>query len=379
MRIALRLLIGFVLVSFVACGGSVATDPTTDTVSSNDTGEADSSNEADEGGVDDQGSPEPDEGQPLPDVPVTPDEGPEPVTLACEDLASIDVAAIQANPVLRLHKLGLGGWDLTENMVCDATSAGDVDSDPTTTFPGEGDVTDQSTFAPCTAGLNNALIALQDLGAGFGLDIRQQMLDNTANGSINASVELVDNGDGNWTLNFYQAEVAGDNVYDEENGTWSSCDITDAASSPCDFEIDPVSFNEACEPLVSMDASLADGVVTAGGPDEVFTLALPVEGVGTIELAISSVNVTANLDMVDGQVSGISGGLLTGILPKDGILALVNNLLPPDVGIPPELIISLLEGIFDIDSDGDGLNDALSVGLMFEATPISVLGMQAAE
>jgi len=378
MRIAIRLLMVFFLFGFVACGGSTNDEPVPDTVSNNDTNEADTNNEADTAGVD-NGSPEPDQGTPLPDVPVTPDEGPEPIVFACQEPDSIDITALQGNPVLRMYKLGLGGWDITQNMVCDSTTAGDVDNDPTTTFPGEGDVTDQSTFAPCSPGLNNALIALQDLGSGFGLDIRQQMLDNTANGSINPTVEVIDNGDGSWTLNFYQSEVAGDNTYDEESGTWSACDITDAASSPCEFDIDIVSFDENCAPLVSMEASVADGALTAGGPDEVFSLSLPVEGVGVIDLAISSVNVTASLDMVDGQVSGVSGGLLTGVLPKDGILALVNNLLPPDVGIPPDLIISLLEGIFDIDTDGDGLNDALSVGLMFEATPISVLGLNTGE
>jgi len=385
MRSAIRLFIGFLLIGFVACGGSDPVDPPEDTVSQNDTGEADSTSGTDEGSITLDEGPEPvDEGTPEPDAVVTPDEGPEPTGPACEDLDSIDVAAIQANPVLRLHRLGLGGWDITQNMICDETTSGDVDGDPSTTFPGEGDVTDQSTFGACSPGLNNALIALQDLGSGFGLDIRQQIKDNADTGSINATVEMVDLGGGNWTLNFYQSLVAGDNTYTEpaeegQSGTWSICDISDASASPCEFNISPVSFNEECAPLVSLDAVLTDGVVTAGGPDQFFSLAIPVDGVGTIDLSITNVNVTADLDTVDGQVSGISSGLLTGVIPKDVILVLVNNLLPPDIGLPPDLIISLLEGLFDIDSDADGVNDALSVGLMFEATPVSILGMAPAE
>jgi hypothetical protein len=373
MRIATKLLIGFFLMGLVACGGDTATTPATDTAASNDTGTTDSISESDMNTTVDEGSAPTDEGSIEEDVPVVVDEGPEPV-LGCEDADSIDLAAIQANSVIRLYKMGLGGWDLNENMVCTSATAGDVDGDPATTFPGEGDVTDSSSFSACESGLNNALIALQDLASGFGVDLRTQILESTNSGSINATVELIDLGEGAWTLNFYQSEVAVDNVYDEDAGTWSVCNISDAASSPCDFDIDIVSFDETCSPLVSMEATLDDNKLTAGGPDEVFSLALPLEDVGTINLAISSVNVTADVSMAEMQVSGVTNGLLTGVLPKEGILALVNNLLPPDIGVPPELVISLLEGIFDIDTDGDGLNDALSVGLMFEGTPISIVG-----
>jgi hypothetical protein len=359
----------------VACGGDTATTPATDTAASNDTGTTDSISESDMNTTVDEGSAPTDEGSIEEDVPVVVDEGPEPV-LGCEDADSIDLAAIQANSVIRLYKMGLGGWDLNENMVCTSATAGDVDGDPATTFPGEGDVTDSSSFSACESGLNNALIALQDLASGFGVDLRTQILESTNSGSINATVELIDLGEGAWTLNFYQSEVAVDNVYDEDAGTWSVCNISDAASSPCDFDIDIVSFDETCSPLVSMEATLDDNKLTAGGPDEVFSLALPLEDVGTINLAISSVNVTADVSMAEMQVSGVTNGLLTGVLPKEGILALVNNLLPPDIGVPPELVISLLEGIFDIDTDGDGLNDALSVGLMFEGTPISIVGLR---
>jgi hypothetical protein len=373
MRIAIRLLLFFFVLGLVACGGTDGADPTPDIISTNDTGTSDAQSEPDEGVVDE--GPAPDTNPPQPDTPVSVDEGPPIIENACQDPESIDVAAIQANPMLRLYKLGIGGWDVTQNMFCDSTTAGDVDNDVTTTFPGEDDVTDQSTFSACSPGLNNALIALQDVASGFGLDLRQQMIDNTTNGSINPTIEVVDNGDGSWTLNFYQTVVSGGNEFDEETGTWSVCNITDAASSPCDFEIDIVSFDESCLPLVSMQATVTEGVLSAGGPDSVFSLSLPVEGVGNIELALSSVKVSGTVNMADGQVTGITVGLLTGILPKEGIVGLVNNLLPPDVGIPPELVISLLDGIFDVDTDEDGLNDALSVGLMFEATPISVLGL----
>ena len=49
---------------------------------------------------------------------------------------------------------------------------------------------------------------------------------------------------------------------------------------------------------------------------------------------------------------------------------------PPAPTFTPEMIAALLPGLIDLDTDGDGTTDALSVGLNLASIPANVTGVK---
>ncbi len=307
---------------------------------------------------------------------------PPPPVEVCEDAASIDAAGVIANnPVQRVNALGIGGWG--EKMVCDATTARDVDDDPETSFPNTGSDFD------CTGGLNNGLLAIIDLAAGFmsGGSISDTIAEALNGGDINILVEFVDykNDGSEFDINFYNAKPAKDNEVTEEEVegkktfTWSKCDIGSSEAAPCEYLIDAQSYNKDCvTPLISFTgAKVEEGKITVGGVDQIFELAIPIDAETIIPIRVTAVTITATVVEAEGKVAELQDGLLTGIIPQNVLLGIVNDVLGGSGvgGIDPELIASMLPSFMDIDTDDDGSTDALSVGLNLATIPGTVTGV----
>ena len=111
--------------------------------------------------------------------------------------------------------------------------------------------------------------------------------------------------------------------------------------------------------------------------DSVFELAFDLGNFSQpIGLKIFNLNLTANVIFDEsGAPSELRGGLLTGYLPESVLEEIVNGMADQlSAGLTPETVLPLLKILLDIDTDGDGIPDSLSVGLQFETARTNITG-----
>ncbi len=130
-------------------------------------------------------------------------------------------------------------------------------------------------------------------------------------------------------------------------------------------QITPDSFDANGVPLMLFpNALLVAGALTAGPGD--FQLGLPVPGGQPGELRVADAVITGQLRFDDGGLS-ITDGTVSGVVSEADLMAGL-------VAIPPALaplVLNLL--VADIDQDGDGIADAYSTCLTWDAGPIQVV------
>jgi hypothetical protein len=240
----------------------------------------------------------------------------------------------------------------------------DVDGDPDTCAP-DGD---------CEGGLNNQLSGLLDQIVQF-VDANAELAKALDEGTIVLLAETVDFADDGsaFTLNMY----LGDPVADKE-----TCDFQ---VETCDYLVDPGSFDlSTCLPLIAFDnATVTDGVLTAGGPEYLFTVSIPVsEGL--------VLDVTAHMAQIVGTIVGegsertITDGLVGGAIRKKELIESVEA-VPDEMfeGSPVSkpMIINIIEMFIvpDVDTDDDDEADAASVGIKFATIPAVLTGVGAEE
>ena len=78
-------------------------------------------------------------------------------------------------------------------------------------------------------------------------------------------------------------------------------------------------------------------------------------------------------DVVEAEgATVLQNGLLSGFTPRAVLDAAIAEL---GIGeVPPALVEVYLQSLLDIDADGDGREDAMSVGVMFEALQVEIVG-----
>lgn len=164
------------------------------------------------------------------------------------------------------------------------------------------------------------------------------------------------------------------------------CDATKADA--CKYTVSTSSYNQLasaakCPALVTFDpVSVKDGKLTAGGDKQNFDLNLPVVGIN-LKLRISRAQLKG--DQSDATAwKSTKNGMLCGVLSEDDLNAAIDAV--PDealasTGIDKATIKGLLPTILksDIDTDGDGTPDAMSVALSLETFAASVTGFTAAK
>ncbi len=160
------------------------------------------------------------------------------------------------------------------------------------------------------------------------------------------------------------------------------------AAGSTNFLIEEEAYNpETCEPLIAFnDAELANGTFTAG--PSVFILDLAALGVDEVPLVLKIGDAQLSGDVTAGGPDGVTveNGILAGVITK----ALVEEALaiaeeqcnvpePPSfcsyLGVAKELLPML----FDLDQDGDGKKDAMSVCFKYELGPAKVVGYKPAQ
>jgi hypothetical protein len=149
-------------------------------------------------------------------------------------------------------------------------------------------------------------------------------------------------------------------------------------TTTCDFLLDPNGFTQECNPLVSLsNARISGSTFTAGGVGYNFLFNLPLlEGV-ELDLVLYNATLQGTVTVSGGRVTQLSG-ILGGAVPKQTIRDAILAVDPADLPISPSVILSLLDTLIrdDIDTDGNGVADAASIGLLFQAREARITGTQ---
>jgi hypothetical protein len=155
------------------------------------------------------------------------------------------------------------------------------------------------------------------------------------------------------------------------------CDIM---TQSCPYLVTKDFLTTDCKPKYAFTNAKVTGThMTAGGVGYGFPVQLPLGPGATLSVTLANAQVDATLTMSGGKPVAMKG-LLAGAVPKAAIVEAVNS-IPDDqlpAGLSKDAILTLLELIInnDIDTDGDKVLDAASIGLRFEAIGGSIVGVK---
>jgi hypothetical protein len=163
--------------------------------------------------------------------------------------------------------------------------------------------------------------------------------------------------DESFPIHFFSSALAPDNP---------ACDFQ---KTYCDYELSPEGFDEDCQPVASLPANTYQGnKITTTEPG---TMVIPmVFDTGTANLTIHM----ARLDLSVSFSNGICvnfGGLLGGAVKMNELIVMM-NLVPALQPLVPLINILLTP---DIDTDGDGVPDAVSVVLSASGIGGKIVGV----
>ncbi|MBL8783908.1 MAG: hypothetical protein JNJ59_03315 [Deltaproteobacteria bacterium] len=228
--------------------------------------------------------------------------------------------------------------------------------------PGQGLDVDQtaSTCAPastCSGGIDNALSILASfandaLSGGVG---RGEIVLVAEVGSLAAApIEVA----------IYQARVA---------PSTPGCAVQ---SQTCDYLVES-SFLDAttCDPVARLFATRSGDTLVGGGPGTRLPFVIPL-GDAELEVVIAELRLEATITTANGQVTGMVG-LLGGAVPKQTLLDAIQAVPAESLPVPKDALVSLVSSLIenDIDTDGDGVADAASIGIKLEAIDARLVGV----
>jgi len=253
---------------------------------------------------------------------------------ACELTFSPDVQKIVKIVV------GSGGWE---------GEALNVDGDLKTCAPS----------GSCENGLDNALSFAGELLN----DVIAQNIE-AEDDNLTFTVELVDpSWAGNpFLMNLYYAELSDQNPL---------CDFQEEV---CIYRVWALNFDPLCNVQVSFDNTTVEGgVLTAGGSGYIFPFQLSFAGGTSAELVLFNARVQATLSFDgDGSVASMDGIFGGAVTPQHilEMLEAIDAQYFPGGQETKEMLLGLVPLMNpDIDLDGDGTGDAISIGLVFSSIP----------
>lgn len=224
----------------------------------------------------------------------------------------------------------------------------DVDGNPGTCAPA----------GSCSAGIDNALSML----GGFA---NEALADSVADGQV---LFLFEHRDFSATGDVYEV------IFHIGEAADDQCDVQ---ATNCPYLVDPATFDVDCAPLVSLDNAQINGAtLTGGGPGYGFPLVLPISDGVLLDLTLFATQVQAQVSFQGGMPDALDG-VLAGAISKQAMIEALDAVPADQLPLDKDLIIQMISGLIqsDIDTDGDGVYDAASVGLPFTAIAGTIVGL----
>jgi hypothetical protein len=221
----------------------------------------------------------------------------------------------------------------------------------------------------CEQGIDNSLSGIASLAN----SALQGVIDS---GDLNLIAELsVDAGD-TFALNFYTAGL------DPSDG---DCNV---GVGPCQWQLGLEAFDAECRPLYTLKDATIDtqGKLTAGGPDGLFVLSLPIQSF-VLELEIVSARIEGQVTTSGDVITGMSG-ILAGVVPKVALAAAVDKLPSEGLPLPKPAIKNLLDKVIRADVDAldaegkpgtDGVKESASIAIRFAGVPGVIASVESTE
>ena len=223
----------------------------------------------------------------------------------------------------------------------------------------DGDLKTCSPTGDCENGLDNAL----SFAGEFINDTIQQNIaaeDNT----LLFTVELIDpTWDGvPFTMKLYYSYLSPTNA---------DCDFM---QETCIYQAGTINFDALCNVQITFDnTTFEDGKLTAGGSGYIFPFQMSFAGGGDAELVLYTARVEGTLTFAeDGSIASMTG-VFGGAVTKEDITDLVNAIAAeyfPGGQDMKDMILGMVPLMNnDIDLDGDGTTDGVSIGMVFDSIP----------
>lgn len=157
----------------------------------------------------------------------------------------------------------------------------------------------------------------------------------------------------------------------------------DPSNADCNYQSEECKYyplwealDAACNPIVSFDNAILDGnKITAGGPGYVFALQASLVGGGRLEISLMNARFEATVSISDKGSIRTMEGLLGGAVDKQELLDAVGQLPPEFFPLDLAQILALLDQLVqdDLDTDKDGIKDAVSVAIVFRTIPADIV------
>ena len=142
------------------------------------------------------------------------------------------------------------------------------------------------------------------------------------------------------------------------------------AEALCEYTPDITSWGCDCALLATLPGIKTDGSLEAGGDSSSFVLQIPIEG-AMLSVPIQRARLKATLT---GDGLSFESGLMGGAVRIDELTsALADFPLDPIGPLPKDSVIQIIETLpADVDTDEDGEDDALSIGIQIQGSPVTL-------
>ena len=152
------------------------------------------------------------------------------------------------------------------------------------------------------------------------------------------------------------------------------CDIQ---KDPCKWQATQLLFDGDCAPSFAFqNATITDGVLSAGGPGTLITIMMPLTKDLTLPVTIAWASMEATLTF-SADAGGIATvqGWLGGALVKSQLLAALAGADPSALPFDQDALVALVDNLMkaDIDLDGDGTPDAASLNFAVQMIPATLV------
>jgi len=149
-------------------------------------------------------------------------------------------------------------------------------------------------------------------------------------------------------------------------------------SEVCNYLVEEEMLDEKCNPKILIDnATIKNGKLSAGGPGYSFTLYIPLFGDVLLPVTLYYGTVQGDIVMQGKKVVSIKNAIVGGAMPKSLFATALDYAPADDLPAPKETLVQLLDILIknDMDTDGDGQADAVSLGLVMEAIGGNIVGV----